>query len=151
MIEQKQRNEYAQLLRNFLSGKVTNFEYENIFENIDFNSDEAINQIYCEMWYTYCDLNEHKLNEEDRGFENRESREAIVRFILFLHSEYEYEWPISSIKEELLRILTFGKKGISEEKKLKNKLGDREVWPFYKKLDYEHALSNPNLLGKVRI
>ena len=149
MIERKQRDEYAQLLRNFLSGKLTNFEYEEQFESIDFESDDAINQIYCDVWYSYCDLNEHKLDEKGRGFETREQRLVIERFILFLHSNNEYEWPINSIKESLIRFLTFGKKGLSEEKKLKNLKGNREVWPFFTEVEYKYALSNPRLLNET--
>lgn len=150
MIENEAREKYAQLLRNFLSGKIDNFKYEDAFHEIDFKSDEGINQIYCDVWHYYCDLRKHKLNDPGWGFESKENREAIIRFILFLHSSYEYEWPIASIKETILKLLTLGAYDRYFDKKPKS-TGDQTVWPFYRRCDYERALSNPRLLNGHRI
>ncbi|WP_370980211.1 hypothetical protein [Agaribacterium sp. ZY112] len=146
MIERNQRDQYAQLLRDFLQGKINNFDYDDAYNEIDFESDEAINQIYCDVWHYYCDLRKHKLTDPGWGFDSKESRRVIIRFILFLHSNLEYEWPIASLKNTLLKILTLGaypRQPAGHDKPT----GDQSVWPFYRSSDYEQALSNPRFLN----
>ena len=150
MIERIPRNQYAQLLRNFLAGKTDNFQYEDLFAQLEFESDEGINQIFCDVWHYYCDFRRHKLNEQGGGFESGENKQAIIRFILFLHSEFEYEWPITSLKESLFKLLTLRAYSHRGGNQAQEK-GDKLVWPFYRRKDYDYALANPRLLNENRI
>ena len=147
MINREERDKYAQLLRDFISGKITNFEYEDKFDEQILISDTAIDQIYCEMWHTYCDIRKHKLTDSQWYQDDREFNKTVIRFVLFLHSDLEYEWPRKSIGKLLLNLLSFGICNKLDTTKEMKEDGDINVWPFFREKDYEHALSNPRLLN----
>lgn len=81
------RRAYAELLRHFASGRVTNFEFEEQGEQIErtFGADAAVNVIDAAAWYLYDDLKEHRLGEGGRDVS--ETRREIGRWILFLRSD----------------------------------------------------------------
>lgn len=142
------RNEYAELLRGFIGGQITNFEYEDRFDKFDLGqaiSDPAINEIFGAMWSAYCDIREHKMTGKFKLV--GENRETAIRFILFLHSSFPYEWPVQSLSERLLNLLTVGLYGKLQKIDPVQAAGDESVWPFYRKEEYEYSLQNPRLLS----
>jgi phenylacetate-coenzyme A ligase PaaK-like adenylate-forming protein len=88
----------------------------------------------------------------------------IARLILFLRSDFEYEWdyvditsPVLrfSFKEILQSILTFGKyyrdQRLTREQEIEDmkKKGDFEYWPFKTKEQFEKQLEHqPFLVGQ---
>ncbi len=149
MIDRLTRDQYAQLLRHFAAGQITNFEYEARFDKITTDidvADPAVKEIFGSMWFTYCDLYKHKL-AGDHALEG-ETRKAVLRFLLFLHSDYPYEWPVEKLSGRLLNLLTLGLYGKINKPNPARIAGDDEVWPFYRKEDYEYAIRHPKLLNE---
>jgi hypothetical protein len=77
------------------------------------------------------------------------ARTHVVRTILFLQSEREYEWPEwplgSRLRSALLRLLTLGLFGRGARARYEQ-AGDISVWPFLRRTDYEAALEAPPYL-----
>lgn len=97
----------------------------------------------------YDDTKKHKLTGSDRLSD--ESLKIIARCILFLHSDREFEWPYFdtnnplfkfSFKEVAVSILTLGQyyRNRKKEEELSynefKKLGNFDIWPFIKQVDY---------------
>ncbi|MGE0176820.1 MAG: hypothetical protein AB7R63_07175 [Phycisphaerales bacterium] len=79
------RRAYAELLRQFASGRMTNHAYEDRRDDIfaQFGLDSAIDAIDGALWHTYCDLREHRW----RG--GVMPRALIARWVVFLHGDEE--------------------------------------------------------------
>lgn len=151
MIDRLTRDRYAELLRRFIAGQVTNFEYEDRFDQVAIDldiADPAVDELFRVMWSTYCDIREHKMTG-DHTFEG-ENRKTVLRFLLFLHSDCPYEWPTEELSGCLLSLLTLGLYGKLTKPDPASINGDEEVWPFYRKGDYEHAVRHPKLLNGRR-
>lgn len=76
-------------------------------------------------------------------------REEIVRCILFLQSDREFEWDESGMTfvqmlGVILYLVSFGKRGQAIPKK---KRGDRRVYPFFRQADIDVAIAMPRLLA----
>ena len=96
MVDQKARRKYAELVRQFISGRMTNDEYEDRYEAIQQNkSDTAIGEIYHQLWFLYDDIQTHKMTGTHRL--DREGRKTVAKTILFLQSDNEYQWPKDSM------------------------------------------------------
>ena len=92
MVDREARRKYAQLVRQFISGRMTNDEYEARFEAIQHGaSDLAIGAVYYELWFLYDDLKTHRMTGSHRL--DCENRRTMARMILFLQSGQEYQWP----------------------------------------------------------
>ena len=104
-MDRKNRDEYAELLRHFATGQMTNDDYVERADKIGFK-DDAVNEIYKEIWFTYCDIVTHKLKEgyalTDKG------KKVVARYILFLYSDFPFEWPVPTFISGLMNILTLG-------------------------------------------
>ena len=99
------RDRYAELLRHFLAGNLTNFEYETGCDAIlrDCTSTkerEAIEGVYWAAWHLYDDINTHRMR--GKWALTRESRQMVARWIMFLYGGREYEWPRRTISNCLL-------------------------------------------------
>src|SRR5262249_51708423 len=145
MIDRDGRSQLAELLRHLVAGQITNDEFEDRLPVG--SSDRAVNEVSQEAWYLYSDLYEHHLTGADRVPE--EVRRHVARWILFLHSDLEFEWPEWSFGQRLLssaaRLLTFGVLGHEGHRRYE-RAGDIAVWPFLRQSDYEVALANPPYL-----
>jgi hypothetical protein len=150
MIDRPTRDRYAELLRHFVAGQMTNFEYEGHFDSIAESldiSDPAVDEIFQAMWHTYCDLRKHKMSGRDALV--GENRDTAARFILFLHSDLPYEWPTSSLKGCLLNLLTVGLYGKLKKTDPTHEKGEMDVWPFHSRTDCEQAKQNPRLMRAI--
>ncbi len=151
MVDLKRRRKLARLLRRFLSGELTNDQYEDramtLRPHVSRSSkDLAVSKIIDASWLLYSDLCEHRLTGKHAL--HRESRRIVTRWILFLYSNLEYRWPQreSSIRDIVLSILTLGMHGARERMKFGTEFrasGDVDVWPFSCRRDYETELNCP--------
>lgn len=108
MIDRSARNTLAELIHLFIAGRIENFDFEN---RVPESEDFAIREIWwCGCWPLYDDFRSHRLAGKWRIPD--ESRPEIAKWILFLHSDYEYEWKPQTWPGNpggsLLRLLTFG-------------------------------------------
>ena len=144
MIDIEARNKFAELLHQFIAGRIENFDFEDRVPN---SEDPAINEIWWQAgWPLYDDFKTHKLSGEWR-IPNQYRRE-LSKSILFLKTNNEYLWPpktgLYPIFVSLLRVLTFGayKKHHKSTKKL-----EKEAWPFATLLELAEANDNPVYLN----
>ena len=135
------RRQYAELVRHFYSGRLTNHEYEDAYDRIPEDGDQAVNQIYCKLWTTYCDFREHRMGRK-HGM-TLDGRRILARWILFLKSDRPYEYPIRGCLPAIAGWLSFGLLGQPDPKTL----GDPDFWPYFRRADYEEDLENPRYLA----
>jgi hypothetical protein len=133
---------------------LTNDKYEDaaclIFKDAD-REDHSLGAIYSRVWHFYDDLREHRLRDKHELSE--EGRRAVARCVVFLHSDFEYQWPIKSfisLSGCFLRLCTFGLAGLIlnpiNERRLQ-RMGSWDLWPFFRETDYQSAITRPRLLG----
>jgi hypothetical protein len=146
MIDRSNRRKLAEALWHLASGQISNDEYENRTEFR--SSDLAIREIWRAVWGLYSDLRMHRLTGKDAL--TPESKEAVARCILFLHSDLSWEWPSTriSLVTLLCNIGTFGVARRRADERYRA-AGEFAVWPFFRRADYEAALANPKLLHRA--
>lgn len=176
MVDKERRRKLAFHLRQLSVGLITNDDFEGaIMDDItdgwlpeqyyrskQVESDDPIIQPMLELcWGLYDDTRQHKLVKSDEL--TKDALKIIARCILFLHSDREYEWPYLSfhstlfkfsLKDLILTILTLGQHyRIKKEEDILSfnewqKSGDYDVWPFFRKADYQEQLKyQPFLIG----
>ncbi len=175
MVDKERRKKLALHLRHLTVGQITNDDFEiRVIDDVSYgwlpeqyhraneaNSDDPIIRPMLELsWCLYSDLDQHKLTGGHKLTD--EQLKDIARYILFLHSDFEYKWPYIdptnplfrfSFKELLLSVLTLGKyyrdKIKEREQHLKEtqELGDYDFWPFFTKQDFEQQLKEPPFLN----
>src|SRR5687768_13069691 len=111
MIDRDARNKLAASLRHLVSGQITNDQFEDAA--IVESDDAIIVAIQWQAWLLYSDLREYKLTGSDAV--SKSDRRIVSRFILFLHSDLEYEWPhhpfdgaIGVVARLVIGVLSFG-------------------------------------------
>ena len=143
MIDRTARNKLAELLRSLAAGLITNDEFE---DSIPESNDKAIKEVFFNGgWSLYSDMKEYKLNGQD-ALEAVVKKE-VARWVLFLKSNYEYNWPNVPLLQRALHMLTFGLLGTSYEKVWRS-AGDVDVWPFLKTAHFTKAKEKHGYLGK---
>lgn len=156
MVDRTARDEFAKLLWGLASGRLTNFQYEDaaaaVLRNAD-RRDRAIRVIFSAAWFLYDDIREHRMS--DRHALSELGRRAVSRWMVFLYSDLEYEWPIKSmisLSGCLLQVLTLGIArrilGPRKERKMRS-LGAWDQWPFMRKMDYDLANATVWRIGSV--
>jgi hypothetical protein len=129
MIDRKARTQFTEALRHLVSGITTNDQFED--SPSQKSKDPSIDEIfYLAAYPLYDDLKEHKLKGEYVLTEGQKL--DLARCILFLKSDYEYMWP-----REVGRGLFTSRSTIRREWGKSD--GDRSVWPFFHKIDYDEA------------
>jgi len=147
MIDRKARDILAENYRHLITGQITNDEFE---DRLKFSKDIAIDEIYYRgAWPLYDDLHEHKLTGEWAITE--EGKPIAARFILFLKTDLEYEWArrtgAKAFLWVLLGVVTLGIVTIIRKiTAATGEKGDKDVWPFYRRADYDAALEEPPYL-----
>lgn len=177
MVDLERRKKLAYHLRHLVTGLISNDEFEeSITDDISFGwlpeqyyrskdakfDDPIIRPILELCWCLYSDLENHKLTGKHQLSD--EELKDVARIILFLNSDFEYEWPYFdrinlllrfSFKDLLFTALTLGQHygvKLNERKEqyeeFKN-IGDHELWPFINKEQYEQQLrKQPFLWGR---
>ncbi len=148
MIDREARNRLAELTRHLVAGIITNDDFGD--EAPYSREDPAIQEVffygpyclYSDYFCSYRLTGRHALSQPVR-------REA-ARWVLFLKSNLEYEWPRephwSFCLWVLANILTLNLAGfVLAPLRYKRfaQSGDIEVWPFLRRSDFEEALSRP--------
>ena len=155
MIDPVARDRAAQLLRDFVSGQISNDQFE---DNQPPSADSAIEAIWKTAWVFYNDSYEHRL--VDRHRLTADMRRICARWIIFLHSDVEYAWPeiplpgidpATRIEEGFWRRLVETGSGSLRPEIAKQFLaaGHYPVWPFSSVKDYREALRKPRLMAGV--
>jgi hypothetical protein len=147
-VDRQSRHRYAELLRHFAAGQLTNDQYEDATEHLMRSEDLALRELWWTMWSTYDDLREHRLTGEYKL--PPEGRATVARMVLFLHSDLPYEWPVPwRFLGMLLNVCTLGLWGF-----LSRRQGNDDivwsVWPFFRANDLAKAAARPRLLGGAR-
>ena len=151
MIDRESRDVLAENFRHLIAGQITNDQFEDRLRKSD---DAGVNEVFfCGAWPLYDDLHEHKLT--GRWAIKKEHWPIAARYILFLKTNLEYEWPTRTGVKELpwtiLSLLSFGLVG-----RLRNQIrntrsaGDPEVWPFFRALDLEAAKKQHPYLTEIK-
>ena len=135
------RKQYAELVRQFLSGRMTNHQYEDRCDAIVYDADTAVDQVYCELWAGYCDFREHYVGIK-HGMP-RDSRRTAARWIMFLRSNRPYEYPTYGCLPILISICTLGMIRKPDPKGA----GDSDYWPYFRESDFRQDLARPKLLA----
>jgi len=144
LIDRVSRDKAAGMLRRFISGQMTNFDFE---DKMPSSKDFVISEIYDSMWLFYDDFTKHKMKDE-WAFP-KDTIKLMARWVIFLHSDEEYKWPkfryagIRPLKHNWLSRLL---KKPEKEKKFME-FGDYNVWPFFDLESYNNAKQNPKLLS----
>jgi len=143
MIDRPKRDKLAEALRYLLSGRIDNIAFDDLDcpGGITDSEDRAIFEVFYSVWPWYDDFRSHPLELTDG------QRLDFKRCILFLHSDFEFEWPRKSlgIVDYLRRVADditgrrFGWWPIRS-------VGDMAAWPFFRRENYERALKSPRLL-----
>ena len=151
MVDRKARDEFAELLRHFVAGQITNDAFE---DQVPFSKDLAIFEIWwLAAWPLYDDFKEHTLTEEYRASDDE--RREIAKCVLFLKTDQEYQWPRHSTLKAFLMdlkfLISFGRAGVYSSKELLDATaGDLEMWPFIHPKNLETARRRPPYLAGKR-
>ncbi|HEY0863810.1 MAG TPA: hypothetical protein VGD97_06865 [Lacunisphaera sp.] len=142
MIDRAARDSLAEHLRQLASGTISNFAFEERPKNT--SGDPSIHAIgYGLAWPNYDDFKEHRL---DGGFKLTDGQKKdFARAVMFLKTDLEFRWPKQSFSRSLRnyfgRVFSYGAWMPEPDG------GDRAVWPFWTKDEYELALENPPYLA----
>ena len=176
MVDREARRKYAVLIRQFVSGRMTNDEYEDRVDGITYDKrDHAILEVYLLIWTCYDDLKTHRLTKQWRL--DRPARRQVAQAVLFLQSDAEYQWPnnlwdgwvflVTAFCVVLLFALLpetplFIRLGMSVplvvawqcyerwQARRREKAADESAWPFLRQADLDEAARQPRLLnGKL--
>lgn len=177
MVDRDRRKKLALHLRQLSTGQISNDEFEDrvtdevtygwlpeqYYRAKEFKTDDSIIRPILEFsWCLYNDTFNHKLTGKHKLSD--EQTKEIARFILFLHSDLEYEWTYIDLTNPVIRfsftdilksIITLGQHyrdlnlKREEEFELMKKTGDFEFWPFKTRIEYEQQLTRqPFLKGQ---
>lgn len=143
------RRAAAELVRQLASGRLTNDEFE---ERWPASADPALSAVREAAWFLYSDLRAYRLTGANRlPFA---VRRQVSRWVIFLQSDLEYEWPVATRTEKLARsiadLLTMG----VATRRWKTALQvseDADVWPFFRRVDFRRALRAPRLLRRADV
>lgn len=135
MIDQHARDIAAEALREFMEGSISNEDYERRYPRS--KDDPALGEIWAQVWFFYSDLKTHKLISKHALTD--EGRAFIERCVLFLKSDAEFEWPRQKIRlwYGILWLVGLGRTVRRWREEEMNSIGDKDVWPFLKKAQYE--------------
>lgn len=94
-VDRTARDGLAEALRQFIAGRHTNFEFEDLVDQAAGDSmDSAVSAVRSRAWFLYDDLRQHRRSD---GWEvSEEGKREISRWIVFLHTDLPYEWSIDN-------------------------------------------------------
>ena len=167
MVDRGLRDQLAEAIHAFAAGYLTTDEFDDRLLKTahpllsvpgDF-TDGVIGPVSERAWCLYSDTRTYRLVGKDRI--GPATRRDVLRWVLFLHSDREYEWPlfrtinpaIDSMSGCLLSLATFG--FLPHRRKLRayeqwRQSGDEDVWPFFRRDDYDAAARQSCPVGDLR-
>lgn len=146
MIDRVARDILAEQIRHLVAGLTTNDDFEEKVLGVE-TDDKGYWAVFDQAWGLYSDLYQHKLTGSHAV--SKSGRRFIATFVLFLHSDLEYEWsehPCTGFVRIILSIVSLGwlPRYFDERWKLQ---GDFDVYPFFRRSDFEKARADPRLLA----
>ncbi|MBK1884381.1 hypothetical protein JIN85_18330 [Luteolibacter pohnpeiensis] len=148
MVDRTSRDLLALRLRQYVSGRIINDDLDDtMWEMGDDPGAVAVSEM---AWQLYDDTLTHRAT--GRHHIDHEGRREISRWILFLDSDLEYEWPRYSfigIDPFILSLITFGIAGLIHHRRWKRFVGAGpfEIWPFMHQEDLDRAIKDPRRLA----
>jgi hypothetical protein len=151
MIDRAARDQLSRNLRLLVSGRISNDQFE---DGIPRTKDAAVAACADMAWLLYGDMKEHRL--VGRNSIGPSERREVLRWILFLDSEFEYRWPrirspglqpLRRVRPALTRWLHWPSAISAKHATDFLASGDHNAWPFISRSEYKHALRNPGRLG----
>ena len=147
MIDRVSRDKLAELLHQFVAGRITNDEFQDRSPR---SGDPAVREVVKEAWLLYDDLREHRLTGKWKL--TPQTRTDVAQWIMFLKTDQPYEWPVFPGWLELafmaVNLSLLGLLGFFTHRWFANK-GEIEVWPFIRRKDFESAKAVPKYLSGV--
>lgn len=130
MVDRKARDQLMDVIGRLVAGRIDNFDFDEVVESVQ-TDDMGVVEIRKAMWYVYDDLCRHKLTK--KWALSDAQKNIVERFILFLRSNIEYQWPPQPLQNPLARLFvglpSFGYVPRHLDKKWQAS-GNWEVWPF---------------------
>ena len=174
MVDQEARRRYAELVRQFISGRMSLDEYEDRFANLHNDKDLALREVWNFLASLCEDAYPQRMTQQWRL--DRSARRQAAQAILFLQTDQEYEWRrplwdgsvflitafvvflIFALLQEtpLLLRLAFSAPLLAAwqwyeqwQRKRKRSIfaGDTDAWPFLRQADLAEAVRHPRLLN----
>jgi hypothetical protein len=149
MIDRNARDILAEQLRRLAAGLITNDDFEEAVLEVE-TEDRGFWAVVDQAWQLYSDLYKHRLIGS-RAL-SKHDRRVICRVVLFLHSDSEYEWsehPCSGIVRLITGIISLGCLPKYFDRRWKAQ-GDYNVYPFFRRSDFETAKAKPKLLAGTK-
>jgi hypothetical protein len=145
VVDRASRDCLAELIHQLAAGRISNDQFE---EHLPRSNDPAIYEVFWNgAWCLYDDLSEHRLIGPHRV--PKDVRSDVARWVLFLKSSLEYEWPPFPPRPRLLYLLTnvatlgfYGRWYLDRWRTA----GETSCWPFIRSSDLDAALKNPPYL-----
>ena len=149
MIDRENRQKVIEHARHYVSGLIENDELDELMFNEIKTEDIGLKKVMEQLWHCYDDLTTHK--NEGKYKLSKSTRKDIARYILFLQSDTEYQWPRHLLKQPFLRLLsyavTLGILPYIVDRKFRSS-GPIEIWPFFTEYEYKQCLENPKYFKK---
>ena len=148
IVDRRARDRAAANLRGFLSGRVTNFDFDDDMPETD---DPAIAAIWSTAWCIYSDVSKHRLTGAHALPPS--ARREVLRWILFLDGACPYVWPpcphpgFRHPNEAERALPLFCRKRRAEAF---FSAGDYPAWPFATRAEEARAKRYPRRLGGRR-
>ena len=148
MVDRKARNQLIDAIGGLAAGRIDNFDFDAVVDCIQ-TDDMGVVQIRQAMWHVYDDLHRHTLT--GKWALSDAQNKIVERFILFLRSNLDYQWPPQPLGNPFARllvgILTLGFIPRYFDKKWRA-CGSWEVWPFISVGEFNDA--KPGGRGPVK-
>lgn len=145
LIDATSRRAAAEILRQFVAGRMTNDELQARWPR---SSDPAVTVVSDAAWMLYSDLLEYRLVGDDRL--SAPNRRIVARWIVFLHHDRPYEWPVTPaawrFAQSVVNLLTLGLTVQLWDRQWSRR-GDVDAWPFIRRTEFRRALRRPRLLN----
>jgi hypothetical protein len=147
MIDRPARRRLAELLRHLVAGRISNDEFEDAIPHD--SADVAIREVFNNgAWFLYDDLHEHRLI--GRYHLNRSDWNEVARWVLFLETDLEYEWPVQPMWKRLglavATLVTLGLLAVIMRRR-NSQIAELAAWPFRTPAAYQAALRRPPYLN----
>jgi len=145
MIDRPARDRLAEGLRQFAVGRSwsEDFEQRCVLPGMK-SQDAGVREIAWAAWGLYDDISNTRLVGRYRL--TRENRRSIARWVMFLRSAKEYEWPTfprwRALAWSPVDLLTLGTTARIRHRKWR-RTGEYSVWPYRRWSDYRAALREP--------
>ncbi len=133
MIDKAKRELARDLIIRFAAGEISNDQFEGSYPvNRD---DPALGSVAKACWFTYDDMNEHKLTGKHAL--SPTGRKVFERYALFLSTNFEYGWgKLVPERPFLIEMLTLDVAGRRHMERVRSH-GDPSVWPFLRRADID--------------